>query len=135
MTSSVLHADRKQGGSLARFTSAEFVVLFPLSTTPNPTSGSLRQPLNRLHPMNFGFQHPTLQTQSMGELTPHLVQSRLKIDVTPNIAYTGYTPWNELPSSNRCNINSSRPDTPTKQRYSKKLPSEKIYRLAMIMRE
>ena len=23
----------------------------------------------------------------------HLVQSRLKIDVTPIIAYTGYTPW------------------------------------------
>ena len=23
----------------------------------------------------------------------HLIQSRLKIDVTPIIAYTGYTPW------------------------------------------
>ena len=23
----------------------------------------------------------------------HLVQNRLKIDVTPIIAYTGYTPW------------------------------------------
>ena len=44
----------------------------------------------------------------------HLVQSRLKLDVTP------YTPLGgkELPSPNRCITNLSRPETPTKQRYS-----------------
>ena len=44
----------------------------------------------------------------------HLVHSRLKLDVTP------YTPLGgkELPSPNRCNTNSSRPEIPTKQRYS-----------------
>ena len=32
----------------------------------------------------------------------------------------------ELPSPNPCNTNSSRPETPTKQRYSKKLPSREL---------
>ena len=48
----------------------------------------------------------------------HLIQSRLKLDVTP------YTPLGgkELSSPNRCNTNSNRPEIPTKQRYSINIP-------------
>ena len=50
----------------------------------------------------------------------HLVQNRLRIDVTPIIAFLRVTPtcWQELPSPNGFNTNSSRPKAAPKQRYS-----------------
>ena len=50
----------------------------------------------------------------------HLVQSQLKINVAPIITYTPLG-GKELPSPNRYNTNSSRPEMPTKQCYSKKM--------------
>ena len=57
----------------------------------------------------------------------HLIQSRLKIDVTP-ISLIQVTPLGgkELLSPNRCSKNSCGPEMPTKQRYSKKLPSREL---------
>ena len=69
------------------------------------------------------FLHPAISIDLFGANSNH-VQSRLKINVTPIIAYTGNTPWWE-----RATIAQSlyhRSDMPTKQRYSKKSTVDRL---------
>ena len=62
----------------------------------------------------------------------HLVQSRLK-SMLRLLSLIQVTPLGgkELPSLNHCNKNSSRPEMPTKQLYSKKLPPRELPWLSM----
>ena len=80
------------------------------------TAGATRMPSNR----------SWLCTDILS-VNSHLVHSQLKIDVTPIIDYISYTPWWERATvTQSLNTNLSRTETPTKQRYSKKLPSREL---------